>query len=96
MAYAIAAYLHFLAVFLLFALLLLEHQLLRRPLSFARARSLFRTDLLFGIVAGAALVSGPRAPAGMAKAPIITCRTACSTPRSVCSWSLPCCRSIRP
>ncbi|HEY1027359.1 MAG TPA: DUF2214 domain-containing protein, partial [Pseudomonas sp.] len=40
MAYAIAAYLHFLAVFLLFALLLLEHQLLRRPLSFARARSL--------------------------------------------------------
>ncbi|MCQ4274881.1 DUF2214 family protein [Stutzerimonas degradans] len=58
MAYAIAAYLHFLAVFLLFALLLLEHQLLRRPLSFARARSLFRTDLLFGIVAGAALVSG--------------------------------------
>ena len=29
MAYAIAAYLHFLAIFLLFALLLLEHQLFR-------------------------------------------------------------------
>lgn len=58
MAYAVAAYLHYLAVFLLFALLLLEHQLLRSPLSFARARSLFRTDILFGLAAGAALLTG--------------------------------------
>ncbi len=58
MAYAIAAYLHFVAIFLLFALLVLEHQLFRLPLNFARARSLFRVDLAFGIAAGLVLVTG--------------------------------------
>lgn len=58
MAYAIAAYLHFLAIFLLFGLLLLEHQLFRLPLTFERARSLFRTDILFGLTAGLVLASG--------------------------------------
>ncbi|MCQ4295632.1 DUF2214 family protein [Pseudomonas stutzeri] len=58
MAYAIAAYLHFLAIFLLFALLLLEHQLFRQPMTLERARSLFRIDIAFGITAAAVLVSG--------------------------------------
>ncbi|MBU0566118.1 MULTISPECIES: DUF2214 family protein [Stutzerimonas stutzeri subgroup] len=58
MAYAIAAYLHFLAIFLLFALLLLEHQLFRQPLTLERARSLFRIDIAFGITAAAVLASG--------------------------------------
>lgn len=58
MAYAVAAYLHFVAIFLLFALLVLEHQLFRLPLNFRRARSLFRVDLAFGIVAGVVLITG--------------------------------------
>ncbi|AWL00493.1 DUF2214 family protein [Stutzerimonas stutzeri] len=58
MAYAIAAYLHHLAILLLFGLLLLEHQLLRQPLTLARARSLFRIDIAFGITAAAVLASG--------------------------------------
>lgn len=58
MAYAIAAYLHFLAIFLLFALLLLEHQLFRQPLTLERARSLFRIDIAFGITAAAVLATG--------------------------------------
>lgn len=58
MAYAIAAYLHFVAIFLLFALLVLEHQLFRLPLNFKRARSLFRVDLAFGIAAGLVLITG--------------------------------------
>lgn len=58
MAYAVAAYLHFVAIFLLFALLVLEHQLFRLPLNFKRARSLFRVDLAFGIVAGVVLITG--------------------------------------
>jgi len=58
MVYAIAAYLHFVAIFLLFALLVLEHQLFRLPLNFKRARSLFRVDLAFGIAAGLVLITG--------------------------------------
>jgi putative membrane protein len=58
MAYAVAAYLHFVAIFLLFALLVLEHQLFRQPLNFKRARSLLRADTAFGIVAGVVLVTG--------------------------------------
>ncbi|MBE7376126.1 DUF2214 family protein [Pseudomonas lopnurensis] len=58
MAYAIAAYLHFMAIFLLFALLLLEHQLFRQPLTLERARSLFRTDIAFGIAAALVLATG--------------------------------------
>lgn len=58
MAYAVAAYLHFVAILLLFALLALEHQLFSQPLDFKRARSLFRTDIAFGIVAGLVLITG--------------------------------------
>lgn len=58
MAYAVAAYLHFVAIFLLFALLVLEHQLFRLPLNFKRARSLLRADTAFGIVAGVVLLTG--------------------------------------
>lgn len=58
MAYAVAAYLHFVAIFLLFALLTLEHQLFSPPLDFKRARSLFRVDIAFGIVAGLVLITG--------------------------------------
>nr|MBF0681193.1 DUF2214 family protein [Pseudomonas sp.] len=58
MIYAVAAYLHFLAIMLLFALLVLEHQLFRLPLTLERARSLFRIDLLFGVMAGVVLVTG--------------------------------------
>lgn len=58
MAYAVAAYLHFVAIFVLIALLVLEHQLFHLPLNFKRARSLFRVDLAFGIAAGAVLVTG--------------------------------------
>jgi putative membrane protein len=58
MAYAVAAYLHFVAILVLVALLVLEHQMFRMPLNFKRARSLFRVDLAFGIAAGAVLVTG--------------------------------------
>ncbi|MES2820769.1 MAG: DUF2214 family protein [Pseudomonadota bacterium] len=58
MSAAIAAYLHFLAIFALFALLTLEHQLLRLPLDLARARSLFRIDIAYGICAALVLASG--------------------------------------
>lgn len=58
MIYAIAAYLHFLAILLLVALLVLEHQLFRLPLTLQRARSLFTIDLMFGIAAGLVLVTG--------------------------------------
>ncbi|WP_028240850.1 DUF2214 family protein [Stutzerimonas azotifigens] len=58
MAHAIAAYLHYLAIFLLFALLTLEHQLFKRPLTFERARSLFRIDIAFGLVAAMVLATG--------------------------------------
>lgn len=58
MVYVVIAYLHFLAILLLFALLVLEHQLMLQPLDFARARSLYRTDIAFGIVAGLVLFTG--------------------------------------
>ncbi|RMI01197.1 DUF2214 family protein [Stutzerimonas nitrititolerans] len=58
MIYAVAAYLHFLAIFLLVALLVLEHQLFRLPLTLERARSLFRIDLMFGVAAGLVLITG--------------------------------------
>lgn len=71
MAYAIAAYLHFLSLFLLFGLLL-EHQLFRQPITLERARSLFRTDILFGIAAGLVLLTGAARAIFMARAWPIT------------------------
>ncbi|PTQ71080.1 DUF2214 family protein [Pseudomonas sp. GV071] len=58
MAAAIAAYLHYLSIFLLFALLTLEHQLFKLPLDLARARSLVRIDMAYGIAAGLVLATG--------------------------------------
>ena len=58
MVYVVIAYLHFVAIVLLFALLVLEHQLLLQPLDLARARSLYRADIGFGIVAGLVLLTG--------------------------------------
>lgn len=42
MAQAIAAYLHYLSIFILFSLLVLEHRLFKLPLDLERARSLIR------------------------------------------------------
>src|SRR6218665_1924738 len=58
MAAAIAAYLHYLSIFLLFALLTLEHHLFKLPLDLARARSLVRIDMAYGATAGLVLVTG--------------------------------------
>ncbi|WP_372876341.1 DUF2214 family protein [Pseudomonas sp.] len=58
MAEAIAAYLHYLSIFLLFALLTLEHQLFKRPLDLSRARSLIRIDIAYALSAGLVLASG--------------------------------------
>jgi len=58
MAQAIAAYLHYLSIFILFALLVLEHQLFRLPLDLSRARSLVIVDLAYGACAGVVLLTG--------------------------------------
>ena len=58
MGEAIAAYLHYLSIFLLFALLTLEHQLFKRPLDLPRARSLIRVDIAYGLSAGLVLATG--------------------------------------
>ena len=58
MAAALVAYLHFLAIFALFALLSVEHVLFKAPLDLARARSLMITDLVYGICAGLVLATG--------------------------------------
>ncbi|HBX57768.1 DUF2214 family protein [Pseudomonas sp. UBA2684] len=58
MAEAIAAYLHYLSIFLLFALLSLEHRLFKLPLDLDRARSLIRIDIAYGLSAGLVLFSG--------------------------------------
>ncbi|MDT4847782.1 hypothetical protein FQZ97_818510 [compost metagenome] len=55
---AIAAYLHYLSIFLLFALLTLEHRLFKLPLDLERARSLIRIDIAYGLSAGLVLVTG--------------------------------------
>lgn len=58
MADAIVAYLHYLSIFLLFALLTLEHQVFKLPLDVSRARSLVRIDMAYGISAGLVLTTG--------------------------------------
>lgn len=58
MAAAIAAYLHYLSIFLLFALLTLEHQLFKLPLDLSRARSLVRIDMAYGATAALVLFTG--------------------------------------
>lgn len=58
MGQALVAYLHYLSVFLLFALLSIEHVLFKLPLNLRRARSLIITDIAYGICAGVVLFSG--------------------------------------
>lgn len=55
MAAVLVAYLHFLAIF---ALLSIEHVLLKAPLDLSRACSLMITDLAYGICAGLVLATG--------------------------------------
>lgn len=58
MAAAIAAYLHFLSIFGLFALLSIEHVLFKRPLDLQRAKTLIITDLAYGLCAALVLITG--------------------------------------
>ena len=58
MGQAIAAYLHYLSIFLLFALLSIEHVQFKLPLDLRRARSLIITDVAYGICAGVVLFTG--------------------------------------
>ncbi|PAU63399.1 hypothetical protein BZL41_12305 [Pseudomonas sp. PIC25] len=58
MANAIAAYLHYLSIFVLFALLTMEHVQFKLPMDLPRARSLYITDIAFGITAGVVLATG--------------------------------------
>lgn len=58
MGQAIAAYLHYLSIFLLFALLCIEHVQFKLPLDVRRARSLIITDVAYGICAGLVLFTG--------------------------------------
>lgn len=58
MAEAIVAYLHYLSIFVLFALLTLEHAQLKLPLDLERARSLMRVDIAYGVTAGLVLATG--------------------------------------
>lgn len=58
MSQAIAAYLHYLTIFGLFALLSIEHVLFKQPLTFERARSLLRIDIAYGVCAALVLFTG--------------------------------------
>ena len=58
MAHALVAYLHYLSIFLLFALLSIEHVQFKLPLDLRRARSLIITDLAYGVCAGVVLFTG--------------------------------------
>lgn len=58
MGQALAAYLHYLSIFLLFALLSIEHVQFKLPLDLRRARSLIITDIAYGICAGVVLFTG--------------------------------------
>ncbi|PIA72093.1 DUF2214 family protein [Pseudomonas sediminis] len=58
MAAALVAYLHYLSIFALFALLSIEHVLFKTPLDLSCARSLMITDLAYGICAVLVLATG--------------------------------------
>lgn len=58
MADAIAASLHYLSIFVLFALLTCEHILFRADLDHATARRLMRIDMAYGATAGLVLFTG--------------------------------------
>lgn len=69
MASALVAYLHFVSIFVMFALLVLEHRLFKLPLDLARARSLVIVDLAYGASAGVVLLSGIARALWFAKGP---------------------------
>lgn len=58
MAQAIAAYLHYLSIFVLFALLSIEHLQFKLPLDLPRARQLIVVDMAYGLTAGVVLATG--------------------------------------
>lgn len=58
MGQALVAYLHYLSIFLLFALLSIEHVQFKLPLDLRRARRLIITDVAYGVCAGLVLFSG--------------------------------------
>ncbi len=58
MADAIAASLHYLSIFVLFALLTSEHVLFKPVMELQRARSLLRIDMAYGASAGLVLLTG--------------------------------------
>ncbi len=58
MADAIAASLHYLSIFVLFALLTCEHILFRNDIDHTTARRLLRIDMAYGMAAGLVLVTG--------------------------------------
>ncbi|MBC9249512.1 hypothetical protein A9179_04385 [Pseudomonas alcaligenes] len=58
MADAIAASLHYLSIFVLFALLTSEHVLFKPVMELERARSLLRIDMAYGASAGLVLFTG--------------------------------------
>ncbi len=58
MTQAILAYLHYLSIFVLFALLSVEHVQFKLPLDLLRARSLMITDIAYGVSASLVLLTG--------------------------------------
>ena len=58
MSQAILAYLHYLSIFVLFALLSIEHVQFKLPLDLRRARSLMITDIAYGVSASVVLLTG--------------------------------------
>ncbi len=58
MAHSFVVYLHYLSIFLLFALLSIEHVQFKLPLDLRRARNLIITDLAYGVCAGLVLFTG--------------------------------------
>jgi putative membrane protein len=58
MAHSLVVYLHYLSIFLLFALLSIEHVQFKLPLDLRRARNLIITDLAYGVCAGVVLFTG--------------------------------------
>ncbi|UUY08460.1 DUF2214 family protein [Pseudomonas sp. J452] len=58
MADAIAASLHYLSIFVLFALLTAEHLLFKPQMDVASAQRLLRIDIAYGVSAGLVLVTG--------------------------------------
>ena len=58
MSQAILAYLHYLSIFLLFALLSVEHVQFKLPLDLGRSRSMMITDIAYGVTTSVVLLTG--------------------------------------